>query len=127
MPYVNTWEPGGVYRKFNGLVSSKDFVTSIKSVLGDHRFDTLKYVVIDYLDASEFEFTLFDRMLVRALRIGAFHTNSRIKIAIVTSSETIRQSVQESIDKNETMFQTAVFSSIKEANVWSGRPDATNP
>jgi hypothetical protein len=118
MPYSLTWEPGGVYKKFNGVVTGAELLQSVVEVAMDIRFVTAQYEVSDYLDAVSTDFSQDALNEVRAVRIGSFMNNPRIKVAIVTHDTEIQQRIYSTIAARLTLHQTKVFNAIAEANTW---------
>ncbi len=123
MPYSLIWEPGGVYKKFNGVVTGAELLQSVGEVSMDYRFASAQYEVSDYLDAVSTDFSQDALNEVRAVRIGSFMSNPRIKVAIVTHDTEIQQRIYSTIAARLTLHQTKVFNAIADANTWLGRED----
>lgn len=121
MPYSLTWEDRGVYKKFTGVVTSAELVQSVNDVAYDMRFGKALYEVSDYLSADSTAFSQDALNEVRAVRIGSFQRNPKIKVAIVTLDIEIQQRIFSTIAGRMTLHQTKVFSSLSEANAWVGR------
>lgn len=51
MPFRIRWEGHGVYRRFFGVVSAAEFLAAYKEMSSDVRYDGIRYVISDYLDA----------------------------------------------------------------------------
>jgi hypothetical protein len=123
MPYSLTWEPDGVYKRFNGVVTGAELLQSVIEVAMDIRFVSSQYEVSDYLDAVSTDFSQDALNEVRAVRIGSFMNNPRIKVAIVTHDTEIQQRIYSTIAARLTLHQTKVFNAISEANTWLGRAE----
>ena len=82
MPYSLIWEPGGVYKKFNGVVTGAELLQSVGEVSLDYRFASAQYEVSDYLDAVSTDFSQDALNEVRAVRIGSFMSNPRINLTL---------------------------------------------
>ena len=121
MPYTLIWEPHGVYKKFTGVVTGAELVRSVNDVAHDMLFRTASYEVSDYLCADSTDFSQDALNEVRAVRIGSFQRNPRIKVAIVTLNSEIQQRIYSTIAARLTLHQTKVFSEIGDANEWVGR------
>ena len=52
MPYVLRWEGHGVYRRFIGEVTSAEFREAYLEMTADLRYEGIRYIISDYLDAS---------------------------------------------------------------------------
>ena len=121
MPYTLIWEPDGVYKQFTGVVTGAELVRSVNEVAYDMRFGKVRYEVSDYLGADSTDFSQDALNEVRAVRIGSFQRNPRIKVAIVTLNAGIQQRIYSTIAAQLTLHQTKVFSTVGEANAWVGR------
>jgi hypothetical protein len=124
MPYSLIWEPDGVYKKFNGVVTGAELLRSVIEVSMDIRFVSSQYEVSDYLDTDSTDFSQDALNEVRAVRIGSFMSNPRIKVAIVTHDMEIQQRIYSTIAARLTLHQTKVFNAVADANTWLGREDA---
>ena len=124
MPYLLIWEHDGVYKKFTGVVTGDELLQSVNEVANDMQFGKAHYEVSDYLDAESTEFSQDALNEVRAVRIGSFQRNPRIRVAIVTLDPQIQLRIFSTIATRLTLHQTKVFSAVAEANVWAGRTAA---
>ena len=52
MPYRIRWEGHGVYRRFIGVITLAEFREATKEMRGDVRYDSIRYIISDYLDAQ---------------------------------------------------------------------------
>ena len=86
MPYKHTWEPNGIYRKFNGVLTGKEFLQAVQEVEGDGRFDTIRYVINDYIDVTDIDMSKKEVNIIAAIDNAAFQTNPNIVIAQVTTN-----------------------------------------
>ena len=126
MPYTLIWEPRGVYKKFSGLVTGAELLRSVSEVANSFAFDEALYEVSDYLGADGTDFSQDALNEVRAMRIGSFQRNRRIKVAIVTLDTDIQQRIYSTIAARMTLHQTKVFSTLAQANEWTGRSPASD-
>jgi hypothetical protein len=121
MPYTLIWEPDGIYKKFTGVVTGAELLRSVNEVAYDMRFAKARYEVSDYLSANSTDFSQDALNEVRAVRIGSFQSNPRIKVAIVTLNPEIQQRIHSTIATRLTLHQTKVFSELADANEWVSR------
>jgi hypothetical protein len=116
--YRLTWEPSGVYRAYFGDVSIAERLASFNAILGDPRFDELRYTITDYLAVRAYEITPDATAEIGAMHIGALATNPRIRIAAVA----VRPDVLGAIaDLQAQRFFTQpyrVFATVEEARRW---------
>jgi len=52
MPYRLRWEGHGVYRRFFGVISAAEFLGAYEEMVADLRYEGIRYVISDYLDAQ---------------------------------------------------------------------------
>ncbi len=124
MPYTLTWETYGVYKKFTGVVSGAELVRSVMEVANDIQFAQARYEVSDYLGADATDFSQDALNEVRAIRIGSFSRNPKVRVAIVTLDTEIQQRIFSTIAARLTLHQTRIFSELSDANAWLGREAA---
>lgn len=88
MPYRIDWEePSGAYVRLTGCVAPEDFTALIDEITSDSRFDDLRYVIADYLEADDHSFEDPREAVgtASASAIGAFYSNPRIlEVAVAT-------------------------------------------
>ena len=121
MPYLLIWEHDGVYKKFTGVVTGDELLRSVNEVANDMQIGKARYEVSDYLGAESTEFSQDALNEVRAVRIGSFQRNPRIRVAIVTRDPQIQQRIFSTIATRLTLHQTQLFSDVVDANLWAGR------
>lgn len=121
MPYSLIWETYGVYKKFTGVVTGAELVRSVNEVANHIRFASARYEVSDYLSADATDFSQDALNEVRAVRIGSFSRNPKVRVAIVTLDQEIQQRIFSTIAARLTLHQTKIFSEVADANAWLGR------
>jgi hypothetical protein len=52
MPYRIRWEGSGVYRRFFGDISATEFQDAYQEMVGDLRYELIRYIISDYLEAQ---------------------------------------------------------------------------
>lgn len=121
MPYSLIWEPLGVYKKFTGHVTGVELVRSVNEVANGLRFAQAHYEVSDYLDAQATDFSQDALNEVRAVRIGSFSRNPKIRVAIVTWDAAMQKRIFSTLAAQLTLQQIKIFSAVADANTWLGR------
>lgn len=121
MPYSLIWEPHGVYKKFAGRVTGTELVRSVNEVAHHIKFADAHYEVSDYLGAEATDFSQDALNEVRAIRIGSFSRNPKVRVAIVTLDEEIQRRIFSTIAARLTLHQTKIFTAVSDANAWLGR------
>lgn len=123
MAYRLEWEPRGAYKSFHGFVTSDEFSASIAAFQGDARFDTARYSINDFSDVDGHGVTESDVRRFAAFAVGAFNTNRRIRIAIVTTDPGIRALVEFYASPGLAPFPLAIFATLPDARAWAERED----
>lgn len=119
MEYKNTWEAKGVYRKYYGTISGGIVREAVDKVEGDPRFDTIRYVLNDYLDSTDVNVTEFELKAIAAIDSIASRTNRQIKIAqVATRQDIIDLVTRYDNELEENAYETKVFSNLADARKW---------
>ena len=53
MSHTNIWEPGGLYRKFSGVLSGLEILESNFEIHTDPNFGHIDYVINDFTEVTE--------------------------------------------------------------------------
>lgn len=119
MAYQNTWEERGVYRKYTGLLTGKLIRESVDEVEGDGRFDSIRYVINDYLAVTGMDVTDFELQAIAAIDSAASAHNKKIIIAQVSTRQDIISLVTGYDDNlQDNTYQTKIFSTLADARKW---------
>lgn len=118
MAYQLDWHEFGVVKQFSGRVTFRDVYTSEREIIEDWRFSHLRYVLSDYLNILEISLTSAEQNILVALRLGARHTNSRLKYAYLSSHPCVQEAVADSIKKSRGRFEQCLFQTYLEAMHW---------
>lgn len=85
MPYTLNWEPAGAYAHFHGKVDVADLQNLMLGIVGNSRFDSLRYLLCDYLDVTSHSVTDKQTEVIAALDYAQRLTNSRFAhVAVAT-------------------------------------------
>jgi len=121
MPYTNTWEDEGLYRKFSGFVESEEILRSNLDLHVHPNFEDIKYIINDFSEIVGHE--------VRASHAGIYAKNDdmvavikgRMKIAIVANQESVVALARAYKERLAgSMFTCEIFDSLAEARAWVG-------
>lgn len=119
MPYKNIWERDGVYRRYSNSITGKEVLQAVQDVHGHELFDSIRYVINDFLEVTKHDVSLHDIKSLAAIDKAAALTNPNIKIAIVTTMPTI-QTLSSLYGEliNKSPFTCKIFSCLDEARKW---------
>ena len=115
MPYETTWETNGIYQKFWGVVSSPELFDSLTDLHRDHRFNSIRYVIKDYLGIEFFDVGLKTLLDGRAFNMVAQKENPNIVVAIVTTDPEIVASTALASSYRLDAYPRKIFSTVAEA------------
>jgi len=119
MAYQNIWENEGVYSKFQGTIDAEEVHCAVDEVESDTRFDSIRYVINDFLEATEFTVTPKDISVRVAIDNAAARTNPDIRIALVTVDQIVKDLIGIYIEQMESSpYETRIFATLDEARRW---------
>lgn len=118
MPYETTWETNGISQKFWGVVSSPELFDSLKNVHQDPRFNSIQYVIKDYLSVDVFDVGLKTVLNVRAFSMATQKTNPDLVVAIVTTNPQIVAASTAASSYRFDSYPRKIFSTVAEARAW---------
>lgn len=111
------WHRDGAYKKFDGNITMAELLRSLSQVQNHRDFDTFKFTITDFLDASNIEFSESEMMLYGANVIGGEFNNKRLAVGIVVTDPEV-------IHLLKTRYQPLVnysvgyFPTLKECESW---------
>lgn len=123
MPFEIVWEPLGVYKRYWGVVTVSEFIDSSAKLHGDRRFDSIRYVINDYLGVESHEVSEVAIAGITAISVEGQATNANIRIALVTSDSRIKELAWQFSSRTLASYPTQLFSTVTEARGWiTGQP-----
>jgi hypothetical protein len=126
MSYENIWEKRGVYRKYSGRVTGKEILRAVQAVEGDARFESVRYVINDFLDVTEQDISPEDIKIIAAIDNAAALTNPDIRVAVVATMEAIQKMAALYIELSiETPYLCEMFTSLSEGRGWATSKNRT--
>lgn len=118
MPVEILWEPGGVCRRYFGVVTIAERRHSFAQVCSDERFDELRFAITDYRDVEVYETSLQATEETAALHIAPLLTNPKILLASVATDERVVAAIQHFISLGFISQPYRVFPTMEEARAW---------
>jgi len=119
MPYTNTWEPDGLYRKFTGHIYAEEI---LKSNLETHKhpnFHSIKYIIND--------FTAIDGHSINTNHIKVYattdsiisHSKGTLKLAQVIADTNLMPLIDDYRNQmSNELFECEIFQDIETARRW---------
>jgi hypothetical protein len=124
VPYRLRWEGHGVYRRFFGVVSSAEFREAYEEMTGELRYECIRYIISDYLEAEpgpDLTETFLGRIEQRA-RLE-YDRGPDIVHATVANGEKMLAHVLQFESLPLAPYPEATFATISDARRWI----ASNP
>ena len=121
MPYKLTWEENGIYREYNGTVSSEDVINSNNEFYDDMMSDNSLYQIIDFSKIDKIDADHETIKYAIAMSCGHSLTNKNIKIACVIRRSEIILSIAACIKeliKIQPNWSFRVFEDVGSARQW---------
>lgn len=122
MGYELHWEDRGVVKRYFDQVSSEELLAPVIATEADERFDRLRFVINDFLEATSVVFTQADIDTIAAHDMGAAATNPRIKVAVVAAQAEVIELVRRYMQAAARAYPTSIFSTMAEARAWVAVP-----
>jgi hypothetical protein len=128
MSFEIVWEPHGVYKRYWGGVTVSEFIDSSAMLRGDRRFDSIRYVINDYLAVEGHEVSEEAIAGIAAISMHGQATNANIRIALVTTDSQIKELAWQFSSRTLASYPTQLFSTVTEARDWISRqPPLSRP
>ncbi|NTV72159.1 MAG: hypothetical protein HGA71_18715 [Azonexaceae bacterium] len=121
MNFEIIWEPPqGVVKRYFGHVTGNDVLVANTQIEADPRFDTLRYVINDFLGCTGVSISPAELEEIAAIDRSAATINPHIRIAMLTSHPEIIAAANAYANDTLTIYLTRVFSSMADARAWLG-------
>jgi hypothetical protein len=117
--YTIEWRRTGAIKHFTDTVSFEDVMQSESDISGSERYSEIWYVVCDFSGTQGLDMTDSQRQQIRALRLGGFWSNPRIKFAFVTVDLNVQNAIEKSVFDGQTLHATQVFKTMEDAMAWA--------
>lgn len=121
MAYNFIWENNGLYWKFSGTLDTHDLIHANSELVGNKKFETLKYIIWDALELDVSKLDKIAPELAATFAASVDHLNPEIKVAFLTQDnnaiELIKQYIALTLLK-VAHAQQQIFSNIDSARIW---------
>jgi hypothetical protein len=121
MPYETIWEQKGVYQRFSGQVTSEDREQANNAVMGNPRFDGLKYWIVDSLAIEEYLLDKRDAVLAAGFDLGAEYINNTVLMVFIATNTDHRDNIQlymKFLKDLGCAWETRLFDDVGPARQW---------
>lgn len=125
-----TWNSHALTVRVYGASGTTTVLEGISKLTADTRFDSLQFIVVDFLDAEWID-TCFVDILddLAAILIGSAYSNPNIRAAIVTNDPNIQRLVATLVERGgDASPKLQLFSDRASAADWiAGQPRLSRP
>jgi len=119
MSHTNTWEPGGLYRKFAGTISGIEILESNFEIHIDPNFERINYVINDFTEVTDHSVETFHTKTYASTDEIISNTKGKLKIALVVDQApliALANSYRKQMIDNR--FECEIFKSLDDARRW---------
>jgi len=121
MNYEIIWEsPQGVVKRHFGHLTGNDVQAAITKIEADPRFDSLRYVINDFLGCTGVTVSTPEIEEIAAIDRSAAIINPNISIAMVATLSEVIAAANAYANDTLTVYPTRVFCSMASARAWLG-------
>lgn len=119
------WEPPqGVVKRHFGHLTGKDVLAANIKIEADPRFDSLRYVINDFLGCTGVSISAPEIEEIAAIDSSAAIINPNIRIAMVATLPEVIVAANAYANDALTIYPTRVFYSMADARAWLGLSQA---
>ena len=119
MSYTNTWETGGLYRKFTDTISGDEILKSNFELHTDPKFQEIKYIINDFMEVTGHSIQASQTKVYAVTDDMISKTKGKLKIALVVTQDPLialaNSYREEMIGK---LFECEIFHTIEDAREW---------
>jgi hypothetical protein len=113
------WEqPNGLLKRHFGQVTGSEVLEANCKAEEDARFDTLRYVINDFLDCTGVSVSPNEIEEIAAIDHGAATSNPNIRVAIVATHPDVLAASTAYVTDPLCAFATRIFNSMDDARSW---------
>lgn len=116
MPVKVTWENNELLWELSGTISTEEFHGINSDQYGDHRWDSLRYLIADFRDVKSIDLPDEELMLIQAMDKAAAQSNPYLKIATIANTEATIKIAE--IYEEDSPWECGIFETIEEARSW---------
>jgi hypothetical protein len=108
----------GIIVNYKGALSADEVFKANNEIVIQQDFGLLKFIIFNYLDAKPKNIKLGNLKETLGMRLSAAEVNPHLRIAYVSTNEKIITELNKMLDKGLTPFETKIFSTLIDAEVW---------
>ncbi len=121
MAFETIWEDKGVYQHFTDTISPEDRIRANADVLGNARFDHIKYWLVDSLDSTEYQLDRMQALKAAGQDFGATELNDHVLMAFAATDPRHRENIEcykETLETGHSPWKVGLFDTLEDARDW---------
>ena len=116
MSYENIWKDNGLHRKFSGMITGQEILSSNLSLHGDDRFKDMSYIINDFTQIDNFMISDSDISKIASLDITVSVYSKQIKIIIVATNKNLVSWAELYLNEmKESSFECVIVEDLESA------------
>jgi hypothetical protein len=122
MPCILIWEERGSLVRYSGIVTDHDVRQSTLDQYNDHRFETLKYQIVDFTNVTKLDLSSELVRWVAKFDAQASERNPLIRTAVVGDEPLLKglaNMYRSNFDLSDGSWEQEHFSTMDEARAWA--------
>lgn len=113
------WENKGLCRHFTDKIIGEEVLKMNLKLQGDSRFDDLRYVINDFTEIIDFDFSDIDIQKISVMDQAASKSNPHINIALVSTHEPLLVWIKLYCESMKgSLYKCEIFDHIDDAYKW---------
>lgn len=119
MPHTNTWEPGGLYRQFTGVISGEEILESNFELHSDPKFQEINYIINSFTEITGHSVEIIHTKVYASTDEIVSYTKGNLKIALVVTQDPFIALANRYRDEMiGNRFECEIFHTIDDARKW---------
>ena len=113
------WESKGLCRVFTDTINGDEVLGDNLKLQGDIRFDNIKYVINDFTEVVDFDFSDLDVTKISVNDNVASQSNPYLKIALISTHEPLLVWLRLYCESMEgSLYKSKIFDNADDAYEW---------
>lgn len=119
MSFNIKWTNSNPIVTYSGVVNFEIISNSNNVIIGDARFDDMKYQIFDHSGVEKFMITQKELEMIGVLDKNSAVWNKKVKVALIFNDIKIEESIRKYLEiMAQTQWKVKVFDNYKEAEKW---------
>jgi len=117
--FTYKWIDSNIIVTFEGNIGFDDIMEANNVIVGDIRFNNMKYQIFDYSHIKSIDLEKDVAKIISSLDLAANVWNNKVKVATVTSDTHLKEMIlMYNRNMEKSSWVTETFDNIEDAIVW---------